>query len=184
MRAVQALQRTARFTGFLSGWLAVLVGIIHILTIEAHLVWPTREEGATGWSVIEDDVNKYIWRLKLFSLEPDVFIDSWTPLVLGSLTIAAHSGARLPFVSTSFAVHTLWMLFLGLFGVVGYRGGIGIVCSIPVWISAFCSLGAFLVADDEATYQWRLGRRLRRTRRKIVLDRKKRKVPVAAVETV
>ncbi|KAH0482492.1 MAG: uncharacterized protein KVP18_004313 [Porospora cf. gigantea A] len=76
------------------------------------------------------------------------------------------------------------MLFLGLFGVVGYRGGIGIVCSIPVWISAFCSLGAFLVADDEATYQWRLGRRLRRTRRKIVLDRKKRKVPVAAVETV
>ena len=73
MRAVQALQRTARFTGFLSGWLAVLVGIIHILTIEAHLVWPTREEGATGWSVIEDDVNKYIWRLKLFSLEPDVF---------------------------------------------------------------------------------------------------------------
>lgn len=41
-------------------------------------------------------------------------------------------------------------MIMGLFATIGYRGGLGIIFSIPVWITCLFSFLAFVLCDDTA----------------------------------
>lgn len=41
-------------------------------------------------------------------------------------------------------------MFEGLFATIAYRGALGIIFAVPVWVSAFCSFIVVVADDDNA----------------------------------
>lgn len=72
------------------------------------------------------------WRF-VFSLQPDVFLDLWTPTIFGVLGVSVHVNClRLNalcdrLLPTGYMQYAFFMLATALFGNVGYCGKLGVI---------------------------------------------------------
>eukprot|EP01056_Protomagalhaensia_sp_Gyna25_P001945 Protomagalhaensia_sp_Gyna_25__1944@NODE_2035_length_1335_cov_382_981481_g1680_i0_p2_GENE_NODE_2035_length_1335_cov_382_981481_g1680_i0NODE_2035_length_1335_cov_382_981481_g1680_i0_p2_ORF_typecomplete_len163_score28_42Peptidase_U4/PF03419_13/0_084DUF3054/PF11255_8/0_17_NODE_2035_length_1335_cov_382_981481_g1680_i0165653 len=135
-----------KWCGLLGSGLTLLLGCLHIFLIGASIEWPQHRP-------ITDDVQASTWRAPMFSLVPDILLETWTPFVVGLLGILAHfrDHRRLHFITESFVNYFVFNMFEGLFATIAYNGGIGILFSIVVWLAAFFSLCALIIDDGSAS---------------------------------
>lgn len=117
----------------------------------------------------------------------DFAVDHWTPVVFGFVGWLMHfesfSCARVlgsfsrflvrPFITSfSYTCNQVFNFVMGLFATIGYRGGLGIIFSIPIWICCLFSLLAYLICDDSADLNlaWKFWEGLHGTKSKPAAD--------------
>eukprot|EP00917_Polyrhabdina_sp_WS-2016_P031865 GHVP01068003.1.p1 GENE.GHVP01068003.1~~GHVP01068003.1.p1 ORF type:complete len:317 (+),score=28.53 GHVP01068003.1:751-1701(+) len=140
---LKELATITRWTGFIACICALVVGFFQIVTIKASLEWPTN-----GFFM---DVNYVLWRNKLFSFAPIVFVDSWTPIALGLLGALPHLKIALNLthrIVQDFVSYFIFNLILAFWGVMGYAGGFGIILSIAPLLAALLSLILVFAANQ------------------------------------
>lgn len=98
------------------------------------------------------DYNRHTWRFAMFSFVPDVFVDIWTPFVMGMISIMCHFGEfNFDWMCKSYGHFFVWNFVMALFGQIGYSGIIGIIASAFTFVCTLLSLiCAFLVKDQSA----------------------------------
>jgi len=79
------------------------------------------------------------WRT-IFTFDPQLFFPLWGPVFLGYFTIIQHIEGRSNFFYRSWPRVFLWFLFVGMFGNLGYAGGLGIICGFCAIFEAFLAL--------------------------------------------
>lgn len=147
MASLEPLATVTRWVGFVSGVLTILLWCFQLSSTSPSI------------SIGDDplaDVNKSSWRMQLFSFVPSVFIDVWTPFVMGAMTVMSHIASfHLDFMSVNFAHYFIWSVLMALFGNMGYAGVVGIVVASITLLSSLLSLiCAFLY---EGTASLKLG---------------------------
>jgi len=89
------------------------------------------------------------WRT-VFTFAPDNFVDLWTPLILGMISLFMHIGAlRWNSISSNWLTTCVWYLMCSLFGCFGYAGQMGIFGGLYVVLVSFCSLVMNFVSPAE-----------------------------------
>lgn len=137
----EQIQKVARWSGLIASLLVLLVGIVNIATSNAHCKWP-----ADGFT---DDVNYSTWRMALFTFEPSVFVDKWTPIFFGLIgTFCHYVQFDLKIITRNFIRFFVFHVISGLFACIGYCGGLGILCSVVVWFTCLMSLIAGIMNGD------------------------------------
>ncbi|CBZ51595.1 conserved hypothetical protein [Neospora caninum Liverpool] len=126
-------------------WLGLIAGALTL--VQWCFILPSKK---VSLSVADGDflrdVNKDGWRFALFSFVPEVFIDVWTPFVMGLISVLCHFNFySIDFNSKNFAVFFVWNCVLALFGNLGYCGGIGIISGSVSLITSFLSLICFIL---------------------------------------
>ena len=94
------------------------------------------------------DTNEH-WR-EVFSLQPNVLVEIWTPFVFSTISIAQHfDGFRWPFISDTWFRAFAWLLFWSLFGMFGYGSNWGVVCGFIncLWTTPFYLMCIFLRSE-------------------------------------
>lgn len=128
---------------FVSSCLVIVVGVFRIIASGAHLDWCDK--------FIDDVCNKGDWRLRLFSFVPDVFVDVWTPMVMGIMGVCFHFKSS-PFKLTMFSSNWLrffaYHLAMCLFGSLGYSNGVGIIIGSIVALAALLSFIAIFICEQ------------------------------------
>ncbi|KAL8447462.1 hypothetical protein Emed_004416 [Eimeria media] len=143
MAGVEPLAVVTRWVGFVSGILTVLLWCFQLSSTSPSIT--------IGKDVLAD-VNKQSWRMQLFSFVPSVFIDVWTPFVMGAMTIMSHmSSFHLDFLNVNFAHYFLWSFVMALFGNIGYAGVAGIVVASITLLAALLSLICAVLYDGTAS---------------------------------
>lgn len=143
MASLEPLATVTRWIGFVSGVLTVLLWCFQLSSTSPSI------------SIGDDplaDVNKSSWRMQLFSFVPSVFIDVWTPFVMGAITVMSHfSSFHLDFMSVNFAHYFIWSILMALFGNMGYAGVVGIVVASITLLSSLLSLICAFLYDGTAS---------------------------------
>lgn len=92
------------------------------------------------------DVNKESFRFRIFSFVPSVFIDIWTPFVMGCISVLTqfkHFQAQ--WLCKSYFRLFLWNFTVALFANLGYSGGMGIIVgSVTLCTTLLCLVMAIL----------------------------------------
>eukprot|EP01053_Blabericola_migrator_P004615 Blabericola_migrator_1__4614@NODE_2448_length_2743_cov_122_730942_g1532_i0_p3_GENE_NODE_2448_length_2743_cov_122_730942_g1532_i0NODE_2448_length_2743_cov_122_730942_g1532_i0_p3_ORF_typecomplete_len120_score17_60SNARE_assoc/PF09335_11/0_11_NODE_2448_length_2743_cov_122_730942_g1532_i015061865 len=90
-------RKAGRWTGFIGSILTFILGCLHIFLIGASIEWPYNRP-------ITDDVQAETWRRAMFSLVPDILLETWTPFVVGLIGVLAHfkDYKRCKFITESF----------------------------------------------------------------------------------
>lgn len=98
------------------------------------------------------DYNRHTWRFAMFSFVPDVFVDIWTPFVMGMISILCHFGEfNFDWMCKTYGHFFVWNFVMALFGQIGYSGIVGIIASSFTFLcTLFCLICAFLVKDRSA----------------------------------
>lgn len=98
------------------------------------------------------DFNQYPWRFAMFSFVPDVFVDIWTPFVMGMISILCHfKEFNFDWMCRTYVHFLVWNLTMALFGQIGYCGIIGIIASSFTFLCCLlCLICAFLTKDRSA----------------------------------
>jgi len=127
----------------ISSCLVFIVGIFRICASGAHVSWTSTKFDA--------DSNLLNWRTKLFSFDPNILADAWTPMIMGLLGIVFHL-KNAPTHTEPFS-NTYWRLFwyhlaMALFGCIGYAGNLGIICSVVVLLACLLQLIAAIICGD------------------------------------
>jgi len=105
-------------------------------TIACHspwVAWIIASNDELSWT---DDVNggksdyegdkPHVWR-EVFSFQPDLFIDRWTPVFFGLLSLTVHFGqTRWEKITDNWIRFGFWFLLQALWGSFGYAGNLGI----------------------------------------------------------
>ncbi|EZG86781.1 putative transmembrane protein [Gregarina niphandrodes] len=154
-RVVVFAKKGAQWVGLAGSILTMLIGCIHVFHSGAALDWPDQDVPFLT------DTAKTIWRDKLFSLRPDVFVESWTPLVTGVCGVLCHvvQFPRLHCITKSYFNYFWFLMFQGLFATISYCGGLGILFGIPVFTSALLAFIGLLFDEGDASlkFNWKLG---------------------------
>ncbi|PFH34700.1 hypothetical protein BESB_067330 [Besnoitia besnoiti] len=130
-KGADGLLVTTRWLGLISGALTLVQWCFLLPATNVHLT-------VDGFL---SDVNKANWRFALFSFVPEVFIDIWTPFVMGIISIMCHFNIYpIVFNCKNFAVFFVWNFVQALFGNLGYCGGIGIITGSVSLLTALLSL--------------------------------------------
>jgi len=136
-----------KVTGWVSlvaGILVVILGFFRICGSGAKLAWIP--------AALQDQ-NKQHWRVPLFTFTPDNFADAWTPLAMGVLACACHLKATsksVEFLHKSHLRLFIYYVVMGLFGTIGYMGGLGIIFSAFVFLAALFQLIAIFIARGQS----------------------------------
>jgi len=128
----------------ISSCLVLIVGLFRICASGAHVAW--NNNNATF------DTNSLSWRMTLFSFDPNILADAWTPIIMGLVGIVFHLKNAPTLVEP--LSKTYWRLFwyhltMGLFGCIGYAGNLGIICSVVVFIACLLQLIAAVICGDK-----------------------------------
>lgn len=101
------------------------------------------------------DYNRHTWRFAMFSFVPDVFVDIWTPFVMGLIAILCHFGEfHFDWMCKSYGRFFVWNFVMALFAQIGYSGIIGIIASAFTFVCVLFSLiCAFIVKDRTASLE-------------------------------
>lgn len=143
MASIEPLAVVTRWLGFVSGVLTVILWCFQLSSTS-----PTISIGSDPLA----DVNKATWRMQLFSFVPSVFIDVWTPFVMGAMTIMSHVASfHLDFLNVNFAHYFIWSMLMALFGNIGYAGVVGIVVATVTLLAALLSLICAILYDGTAS---------------------------------
>lgn len=131
------------YLGLISSVLSMVLGIVHVCNVRARIHWPE-------YRVI-DDVQKYTWRMPLFTFTPDIFLDVWTPFFFGLIGTMAHISnfAAVRRMTHDYIHYLVFLLIQGLFANIGYDGGLGIIVSAVTFAAALFALVGWLM-DKEA----------------------------------
>lgn len=145
----------AKWTGLVGSLLTFVLGIVHICDITARIYWPSNVGFIT-------DVNRLTWRDPLFTLNPIVMLDVWTPFIFGAMGLLAHTekAKRLEVVTESFLNYFIFNMICGLFATIGYNGGLGIIFCIPVFLAALFS-GIVLIMQKDANASLKLNNKFK-----------------------
>lgn len=128
--------------GFICGCLTLVVWCFLLPAVSPRINVSSRD--------FIKDVNKETWRLAVFSFAPEVFIDFWTPFVMGVISILCHLDRfKLDWICKSFLQFFLWNFILALFGNIGYSGGIGIIVASFTLLTTLLSLLCVFVCDKD-----------------------------------
>eukprot|EP00922_Rhytidocystis_sp_ex-Travisia-forbesii_P006233 GHVS01009033.1.p1 GENE.GHVS01009033.1~~GHVS01009033.1.p1 ORF type:complete len:179 (+),score=15.77 GHVS01009033.1:464-1000(+) len=151
---VDMIAMVTRFLCLLSGVLTIILGFISIFTKSASL--------SVNMGFADDANNRGSWRMALFSLTPSVFVDTWTPIVMGFVTTLVNFPSfNCRMISGNFARMFVWLFVVAMFGNLGYSGGIGIIVgSFTFLADLFCLVTALLhdgPANLELSYNNKLG---------------------------
>jgi len=86
--------------------------------------------------------DEYKWR-DVFTFLPDLFIDFWTPVVFGIISVAAHIGhTRWNLISDNWMRYALWSIIQACWGSIGYAGNLGVMVGIlNLGVALFCLMG-------------------------------------------
>jgi len=118
---------------WLSGFLTIVVGLVFVGSEFSRLPSCTGQ-GCIGPSLrwgngfsIDRNLNAVPWRA-VFSLQPSVLVETWTPVFFGVLGVTAHfPGFEHRWITKSWFHAGAWNVFLALFGHLGYGGNLGII---------------------------------------------------------
>ncbi|EZG50496.1 putative transmembrane protein [Gregarina niphandrodes] len=155
-----AVQAATSWIGFVASCLTLLLGIFHVCNVKARIKWPSG-------SVIED-VQWSTWRAPLFTFTPDMFFDVWTPFFFGLLGCLAHLSqfSLVNRIAKDFIHYFVFLMIQGLFGNIGYDGGMGIIVSGFTFLAALFSLISFFMDQEaQASLNLNLGVDVRRPAR-------------------
>lgn len=85
--------------------------------------------------------------------------DTWTPLVMGGMTVLCHLTAfNLTSLNKNFTRHFVWLFIVAMNGNLGYEGGLGIVFgSITLFVALLCFI-ALLVVEQPVSLRLKLDR--------------------------
>lgn len=126
-------------------WLTLISGILTVL------VWCFLLPSVNASLSVQDgdflaDVNKGSFRFAMFSFVPAVFIDIWTPFIMGFISILTQfKNFRVDWLNKSYARLFLWNFTVALFANLGYSGGIGIIVgSVTLCVTLLCLVMAIL----------------------------------------
>lgn len=98
-----------------------------------------------------DDFNRHPWRLAMFSFVPDVFVDIWTPFVMGLISIMCHfKEFEVDWMCKSYGHYFIWNFIMALFGQIGYAGVVGIIASSFTLLCSFLCLICCLVCKEDS----------------------------------
>ncbi|PFH37509.1 hypothetical protein BESB_039670 [Besnoitia besnoiti] len=134
-------------------WLGFICGILTVI------LWCFQLSSARPSISVSDsdflaDVNKGNWRMALFSFVPNVFVDIWTPFVMGAVSILCHVRMfHLEFITVNFAHFFAWNFIMALFGNIGYAGGVGIIVASFTLLTTLLSLICIIVCNENASLQ-------------------------------
>ncbi|CDJ34108.1 uncharacterized protein EMH_0018760 [Eimeria mitis] len=145
-----AKRQLARFTS----WLGLACGVLSLVVF--FFLMPAVSPRVVVYDEsFTKDYNRYTWRFAMFSFVPDVFVDIWTPFVMGMISIFCHFGEfNFDWMCKTYAHFFVWNFVMALFGQIGYSGIIGIIASSFTFLCTLLSLiCAFLVKDQSAKLQ-------------------------------
>jgi len=141
--------------GFASGWVVLILGLYHIFTIGATIELPD----TSGPEWLLTDVNAVNWRT-LFSLDPGILADTWSPVIFGSITIRAHyEGEAVSIfnhITSNHKKYLVWNIFMLLFGTIGYDGLLGILVALVVIMVCVNCIVTIFLGDSNASLALRL----------------------------
>lgn len=140
-------EQLAKFTS----WLGFACGVLSVIVFFFQFTDLSPSIGVSGKQFIQDS-NRSSWRMTMFTFVPDVFVDIWTPFVMGMISILCHVDQfDFNWMCKSYGHFFVWNLVLGLFGNIGYSGIIGIIASAFTFLCCLLSLVcAFVVPDNSA----------------------------------
>lgn len=127
------VKRIALFAALLT----IVQGVVHLfINTKAALRFPSSGEGFIA------DVNKEDYRLSAFTLSPDFFADHWTPFLMGLFALGQHMSAfYVNFIMNNFSRYMMFLMFVAMYGNLGYCGGLGILFGIVhIILAALCLL--------------------------------------------
>eukprot|EP01059_Diplonema_ambulator_P019092 TRINITY_DN3188_c0_g1_i1.p1 TRINITY_DN3188_c0_g1~~TRINITY_DN3188_c0_g1_i1.p1 ORF type:complete len:194 (+),score=37.28 TRINITY_DN3188_c0_g1_i1:42-584(+) len=115
--------------------------------IGPSLAWSTAGNTDSVRSNLNQD-----WRLMMFSLQPSIVVDIWTPTVLGIFTLAGFftKGLRINTIAQSWLAATLWLIVCMLWGQFAYAGNFGIVSGFITSVICCITLACHFLEPDEA----------------------------------
>ncbi|CDJ65023.1 hypothetical protein, conserved [Eimeria necatrix] len=143
MASLEPLATVTRWVGFVSGVLTIILWCFQLSSTSPSI--------SIGSDPLKD-VNKITWRMQLFSFVPTVFIDIWTPFVMGACTLLAHFPSfNLSFINVNFAHYFIWSFLMALFGNMGYAGVVGVVVASVTLLSSLLSLICAFLYDGTAS---------------------------------
>jgi len=128
----------------ISSCLVFIVGIFRICASGASVSWNPNS--------FEADHNMLSWRVKLFSFDPNILADAWTPMIMGLLGIVFHlknSPTHAEPLSKTYWRIFWYHLAMGLFGCIGYAGNLGIIFSGVVFLACLLQLIAAIICGDK-----------------------------------
>lgn len=136
---------------FLGSNATLMLGLLYIVIRleEMHLEFSDCWLVEADW--LQADCN-LSWR-GLFTLRPEVFLDVWTPILIGTMGSSIHvSSMRFNFLfewllPINYVQYALFMLVSALFAAVGYCGQLGVVVGVFCIVSAFMCILARLMGD-------------------------------------
>merc|ERR1712151_1128695 len=86
------------------------------------------------------------WRT-VFTLRPDVFIDLWTPVIIGAIGTCIHlKFLNFPYVK-NYEMYSVFMVMTALFANVGYAAKLGVFVAILSVIAALLCVVARLTGE-------------------------------------
>ncbi|CDJ63033.1 hypothetical protein, conserved [Eimeria necatrix] len=136
--------------GKVTGWLGVITGAFTII-VWCFLLSARDPKIKLDSEDALNDINKVFWRLALFTFTPSVFFDIWTPFVMGFVSILCHfQKFDLTWMCKTYIHYFIWNFALGLFGNIGYAGGVGIICSAFAFLTALLSLICIFILPGES----------------------------------
>eukprot|EP01056_Protomagalhaensia_sp_Gyna25_P003744 Protomagalhaensia_sp_Gyna_25__3743@NODE_3364_length_605_cov_3_858657_g2820_i0_p1_GENE_NODE_3364_length_605_cov_3_858657_g2820_i0NODE_3364_length_605_cov_3_858657_g2820_i0_p1_ORF_typecomplete_len165_score2_60DUF4818/PF16089_5/4_4e03DUF4818/PF16089_5/0_03DUF4818/PF16089_5/8_5e03DUF202/PF02656_15/19DUF202/PF02656_15/95RseC_MucC/PF04246_12/64RseC_MucC/PF04246_12/52_NODE_3364_length_605_cov_3_858657_g2820_i0111584 len=150
------LNAVGKWIGLISSVLTLVLGFVHLVTIDASVKWPS------GSNFIKD-VQATTWRYPLFTFRPDAFFDIWTPFVFGVVGVMAHikQFPNICKLTKNFLRYFVFLLVAALFANLGYNGGLGIICGSVTLLAALFAVIIFFVSDGNACLDLSIGIKLR-----------------------
>lgn len=150
------LNVVGKWLGLISSVLTLVLGIVHLVTIDASVKWPA------GSDFIKD-VQKETWRDRLFTFQPDLFFDAWTPFVFGAIGVMAHikQFPNICKLTKNFLRYFVFLFIMALFANLGYNGGLGILFGSVTLLAALFALIIFFMSDGNACLDLSIGVKLR-----------------------
>ncbi|PHJ22354.1 transmembrane protein [Cystoisospora suis] len=134
-------------------WLGLVSGVMTVI-LWCFQLSSTRASISVNSHDFLSDVNKGTWRMSLFSFVPSVFVDIWTPFVMGAVSILCHLKMfHLEFITVNFAHFFAWNFVMALFGNIGYAGGVGIIVASFTLLTTLLSLICIIVCNEDASLQ-------------------------------
>lgn len=85
------------------------------------------------------------WR-GFFTFLPDEFLDVWTPVVFGLLSVSLHFGhTRWDAISSNWLIFCGYLIIQALFASIGYSGNLGVITGfLGFFAAALCIIAAWL----------------------------------------
>ncbi|PHJ23712.1 transmembrane protein, partial [Cystoisospora suis] len=83
-RCVKGFCTLVKWLGLITGMLTLVLWAIHVYDKKVSASLPV------GDADFFEDINLSSWRNTLFSFNPDVFVDAWTPFIMGLMAILMH----------------------------------------------------------------------------------------------